>query len=236
VLKPSLTMSIQVPDIATASATAVLGAVGHLGDLAVVIPLTLLTSVFVWRYASAQAALQLAVCCIGCLSVLAAMKLILIGCAPAWQWTVVSPSGHAGAASFVYGAMAMVMASTAASPKAVSARAWPVAAGLLVAGIAASRVVLGMHNAAEVAVGLAVGAVALLLFGVGYLRAPARSLPVTWLAGLAAAIAVAAYGSQTRAEPRLRELAFDWRDRIGICQMTHPQSTPNAVLGGDTNQ
>lgn len=74
------------------------------------------------------------------------------------------------------------------------------AAGLcLIAAIAVSRITTGAHNAAEVAVGLVVGAAALAIFARALLRDP-LALPAKSMLACAALIIVLLHGQQVQAE------------------------------------
>jgi membrane-associated phospholipid phosphatase len=126
-----------------------------------------------------------------------------------------SPSGHTSLSTLVYGGIALVAGSES------EARARPAvgaAGALLIAAIALSRIILGVHSASEVAVGLVTGAVALGVFAHSYLggRAVGRG---AWLLVIGAAtIAALMHGHPAKLEPMWHEIAAYLRLHTGLCR------------------
>ena len=78
-----------------------------------------------------------------------------------------------------------------------------VAAVLLVAGIAVSRVALGAHSPEEVCLGLAVGSSMLIIFAVHYLNSPVPRVDFLFLVALPVVAIPALIGYHVDAEPWL---------------------------------
>src|SRR5262249_6938849 len=85
-------------------------ALTNIGDLAVLLPITVL--VFVWLYflPGRRDAAWWAVAAALCLGVTALLKILFSICAPVAE--LHSPSGHISLSTFVYGALFMLMAIT----------------------------------------------------------------------------------------------------------------------------
>jgi hypothetical protein len=91
------------------------------------------------------------------------MKLLFYGCPPTADMH--NPSGHTSLSTLIYGALALM----AAAETRGSLRTLLIGGGAaFVIGIAASR--LNAHTAADVGLGLAIGAVSLVAFGQSYFR------------------------------------------------------------------
>src|ERR1700674_4533117 len=132
--------------------------ISDLGDSAILVPLSLLFIAALWRYQSWSAATCFLWATGFCAAVMFLLKLSFLACGNAWQAGILSPSGHASMSTAVYGALAIVSARQAPQ--------WQqpliiVLSGLVIMGIALSRVVLGLHSPAEVLLGLAIGTLAL---------------------------------------------------------------------------
>ena len=98
-----------------------------------------------------------------CVSLTALLKIYFYGCPAAGE--IRSPSGHTGFSLLVYGAMTLVTVIHAKGQRRTIGIV--IGAGLTLA-IAASRVLLAIHNLYEVGMGSMVGGVALILFSHGY--------------------------------------------------------------------
>ena len=116
-----------------------------------------------------------------------------------------SPSGHTAMSAPRFAAVSPRCSAPASSAPRDAVIA---AAAALMLAIAASRVVLDYHSAAEVAVGLAVGSLGLrgIVVLAGRYR-PVR-LPILPVAGAALAIALIAHGVRWPAEQAIRRLGF----------------------------
>jgi membrane-associated phospholipid phosphatase len=135
------------------------------GDAAVVLPLSAVMLVWLLRLHARRAAVSWVVAVSLCIVGTGLPKILLYVCPPAPD--LVSPSGHTSLSTLIYGALALVIAAETRGWKHVTA---PAAGAVLIAGIAGSRLVLNVHSALEVGVGLLIGSVTLALFASRYLR------------------------------------------------------------------
>jgi len=104
-------------------------------------------------------AIWLAALC-GCAALIALLKIYFNGC-PLPELGMRSPSGHAGFSTFMYGGIALL----AQSHRPCWQRGLiSVAAGLWIAAIGYSRVVVRAHTGAEVVLGIAIGVTMLCAF------------------------------------------------------------------------
>src|SRR5450432_3798676 len=87
-----------------------LAALSDAGDSAVLLPLALLVIAALWHYQSRAAATTLVVAMAACGAVMIVLKVTLIACGEVWNAGVVSPSGHAGMSTAVYGALGIIAA------------------------------------------------------------------------------------------------------------------------------
>ena len=191
-----------------------LAVISDAGDSAILLPLALLLVFALWRYQSWPAAGALILALGACGLVMVLLKITLIACGQVWNAGVVSPSGHAGMSTAVYGALGIIAARQAPrwqQPGIVLA-SW-----LFIGAIALSRVVLGAHSYAEVGLGLLVGAAALCLFALPYFRLRKAPLNLALLFGLAAAIVLVLHGAHLPVEKLLHKFAFFSRAAAGVC-------------------
>ncbi|MEO8004547.1 MAG: phosphatase PAP2 family protein [Betaproteobacteria bacterium] len=188
-------------------------AISDAGDSAVLIPLATLLVVILWRYQTRATASTLVVALAACASVMVVLKLVLIACGQSWHAGMVSPSGHASMSAAIYGALGIVAARQV--PR------WRLAivlcSGFVIAAIAVSRVMLGAHSYAEVGLGFLVGAGALWLFAVRYLRLRTPPVNLLVLATLTLATIVLLNGTHLQTEFVLRKLALFGRTSTGVC-------------------
>ena len=153
--------------------------VTRFGDSAVLLPLTIVFSLTLWRYESSRTARQFALATLCCIAALLSLKLLFLSYGHTWYERLESPSGHAGLSVMVYGAMALVLADHLSLR---GSQVWYFLAGaggiVLVLAIAVSRKQLGAHSAAEVALGCMVGIACLGMFWRNWRRAPRRPMPL----------------------------------------------------------
>jgi membrane-associated phospholipid phosphatase len=128
--------------------------VTHLGDSALLIPLSLAAiGILVWSgHRPAAWRLALAVGCLMAATVALKIGFYAIGGDPALD--VLSPSGHAGFSVTVYGCCAAILAKQC---RPAGAALVIVAAVALLGTVLASRIVIGAHSVAEVLLGGALG-------------------------------------------------------------------------------
>jgi membrane-associated phospholipid phosphatase len=143
------------------------------GDAAVLLPLAVVMLLWLLVMRSSRGAVWWAVTVAFCVSITALLKISFYGCPPASD--LHSPSGHTSLSTLVYGAMTLVAANDTGGLRRIVA----ISGGTsFILGIAASRLLLHAHSAAEVAVGLVIGTSALALFGLQYPRNRAKEM---WL-------------------------------------------------------
>jgi membrane-associated phospholipid phosphatase len=176
------------------------------GDTAVTVPLALLMASALAAARHFRMALGWCVAILACAGSIAGLKLALAVCGhQSGASALASPSGHTALSTAVYGGFAVVFGAQLERP---ARHALLAAAAALMLGIAASRAVLQYHTVTEVAVGLAVGSLA--LAGIVALTSryrPAR-LPILPLAATALAVALIFHGARWPAEHAVRRLGF----------------------------
>jgi len=188
--------------------------ISDFGDTAVLLPVSIALTALVWRFQSCAAAVCLSLAFAFCLLTMLVLKVSFMACSPAWHVAIASPSGHAGFSAATYGALGLIATR--------HAQGWqrPMIAAtctLLVAGVAFSRIALGSHSSAEVALGLAVGILAVGLFAVLYMRLRPGHLNVPLLLALAVGIVLTFHGLRLPLEEWIRHLADAFTHFTGAC-------------------
>lgn len=142
--------------------------VTNLGDSAILLPLSV--GVFLWllAFCSRQAAGAWAVAMLAAVVPIAILKFALQTCDSLDRLRLVTPSGHAAFGTAVYGAIAMLVARQKPGWTGLAVTV----AALVIVGICVTRLLIGVHSQAEVLVGLAIGAGALLVFRHHLRRSP----------------------------------------------------------------
>lgn len=140
-----------------------------------------------------------------CVLLTIASKLALHLVAGSEQTSVVlrSPSGHAAIATGFYGCFALMLATGRSQAVRVHLC---VGTAMLVGMLAASRLMLGLHTVPEVAVGLAIGVLSVVVFSVRMNGVRPVVLNVGQLAALLILIGVA-HSSRIDGEALIRQLA-----------------------------
>lgn len=158
------------------------------GDTSLTLPLAAGLALLLWRVESRAAAWAALRALLVCLVALLVLKLVFMSCGRLWNAGMRSPSGHTGISVTVYGTLGIV-----AGIRTSGWLRWALVGGLLalVSGIAASRIVLGAHNLAEVLTGLGIGAVALGNFALCYRPLPDWQISRARLVGAVAAASIA---------------------------------------------
>jgi membrane-associated phospholipid phosphatase len=177
---------------------AFLVALTDFGDLAVLLPLTAATLVWLLVY-STRAAPRWVVALGSCVGLTALLKIAFYVCPPASDTH--NPSGHTSLSTLVYGAITLV-----------TAIAWPGVRRVLVIGggtglilaIGVSRVLLDAHSVAEVSLGFVIGVVTLAAFSHKYLQIP--NMKVWPLLFAAAVLATLLHGHELHAEQFLHRI------------------------------
>jgi len=191
------------------------------GDLAILMPLVALTTMWLVARISRASAVWWLIAVGYCIGLTATVKVAFVGCPPITD--LHSPSGHTSFSTLVYGAITWILARESTGLRRVLAVV--MGSGLIIA-IAASRTILQAHSAREVYFGLAIGLISLCLFIQGWRRDPyieiqpsgaARiftppvGLPVVGTLGLA----LLGWNLNHYPEPFLRTLSFSFYPHIG---------------------
>jgi membrane-associated phospholipid phosphatase len=173
-------------------------------DEAVVLPLIatigLMLGVLGWR----RGALAWLVSVGGSFASILVLKLVFATCGPALGLVGLrSPSGHTAAAAVIAGGIVVAVG---------WGRGYAVAVALLAALlIGVTRVALGLHTAAEVALGAALGVLGVLGFALLAGRPP--TLRLRWLFAAMVAVALLLHGLHLDVEQQIRAMAF----RLSFC-------------------
>lgn len=169
-------------------------------DQAVLLPLILAVGTILLALGWGRAARAWAFAVPGTLVAMLVLKIIFLACAPLWpDLPLRSPSGHVAAAAAVYGSIAWLLGLRPS---------WLMAAAAA-AVIGASRLALGVHNPAEVALGAVVGVLGTLAFTA--LASPMPRQPLRWPLLAATGLVWAGFhGQQLGAEAGIAAFAADY--------------------------
>jgi membrane-associated phospholipid phosphatase len=191
------------------------------GDSAVTLPLAAATFAFLALSGWRRGALVFAVAVLGCGAAIGLSKLILISCGQRLIAGAVNPSGHMAMSTVVYGSLAVLLGSSSLPPW-----RWSLigTAGLLMAAIGVSRVMLGAHSPAEVVGGFTIGLVAATVFDRLLHAGPIKRLRLGWLAAAALVIILAMHGTRWPIENTIRSI-------VALLRHNVPQCTATAQLG-----
>lgn len=205
--------------------------VAAFGDAALLLPASLLLFVYllVLREPRLAVSFGLALAVAGGATILA--KLAFHACGGAVpQFDVTSPSGHTSFTTIFYGSAALLLG----TGRPAWFR-WSCAAAtlLLIVAVGISRVRTGAHSPAEVAIGIAIGSVALALFAALHRWSGAPTLP--WLpVGIGFAVAVIVLGgAHFSLEHRIGSLARALSATFDICAeplASRPEPAPVGTL------
>ena len=185
------------------------------GDSAVTVPLALLVLVSLVARGQRRLACGWGLAVGGCAATMGALKLLFGACGGMLASNIVSPSGHTAMSAGVYGALALLVGVGQPSWR---RKALYLIVAACIAAIGWSRVVLHDHTPAEVAIGLAVGSAAVLLFRAMLGQQDAPVLPLKWLAVCGAALVVVMHGTRWMVEPAVHRLAWDFRLILPWCR------------------
>ncbi len=176
------------------------------GDLALLVPLSALTLVWLLLRQPRITALWWVLTLALCLSATAASKIYFYLCPSVPD--LHSPSGHTGLSTLVYGALTTIVAVESRNPW----RRLVVAAGaIFVLAIGLSRIALDAHTGLEVGVGFGIGAASLGLFAEGYIHRRESGAAVGWLLAIAAVLAIVLHGQEVNAEALLQSIGIQLR-------------------------
>jgi membrane-associated phospholipid phosphatase len=183
-------------------------------DLAVAAPLALCVAAWLALFGWTRGTLLWLAAFAALMLTMLALKLAVLGCAPA-DSPLASPSGHTASATFVYGGIAILAVRPRLPAAALIALAFATLFGT-------SRVALHVHTLADVIVGGAAGATALLAFA--HAAPPPPTLKPGRMLALCLAAAVLLHGLRLDMEPRLRGAAhfLTW----SVCPTARPGALP----------
>jgi PAP2 superfamily len=187
--------------------TAWLKALTEFGDFATLMPLAMVMLLWLLLMGSPRRAAWWAIAVVFCAGLTAVLKVFFYACPPTSH--LHSPSGHTSFSTLIYGAMTLATAT--------QSRGLPrmMAIGIgasLILGIAASRLLLVLHTAPEVGLGLVIGIADLLLFAQSYWRS---SKTKVWLTVAGGALLAILHGRELDAERLFHEIAGYFR--ISCC-------------------
>jgi membrane-associated phospholipid phosphatase len=172
------------------------------GDLAVLMPLAIVLSIWIVLQRRSDLTASWIVALGICIGGTALLKIYFFACPP--LSTLHNPSGHSSLSVLVYGTLALAITAVASGWQ-----RWviAIAAGVFVLGIGFSRVLVEFHTIPEVLLGFTIGGAALALFATNYLRRPrpTKFLPQAVIG--CAALMVLLNGREVRAEELLHHLS-----------------------------
>jgi membrane-associated phospholipid phosphatase len=181
---------------------ALLIALTQFGDPAVLLPLIAVMLSWLLFIRCPLGVAWWAVAVMLCAGSTAALKIFFFGCPPAPE--LHTPSGHTSLSTLVYGAITLASATETVRLR----RLMIISAGAgFILAIAASRLLLSIHTALEIGVGLLIGSAALALFGQGYLRLRATQVPLLPLLMASTAIVLVTHGRELHAEELLHGIS-----------------------------
>jgi membrane-associated phospholipid phosphatase len=183
-------------------------------DLAVAAPLAICVAAWLALFGWTRGTLLWLAAFAALMLTMLALKLAVLGCAPA-DSPLASPSGHTASATFVYGGIAVL----ALRPRLPATALIGLALATL---FGASRVALHVHTLADVVVGGAAAIAALLAFA--HAAPPPPRLKPRRMLALCLAAAVLLHGLRLDMEPRLRGAAhfLTW----SVCPKARPGALP----------
>ena len=161
---------------------AIINAVTHFGDLAIVLPLALAAMLWFAYIRAGRLIFYWATSLATCLLTTIILKMHFLSC-PSSFLDLRSPSGHSSVSILVYGALGTIGSQALSGTRRIAAVG---GAATLIVLIAVSRWILGAHTVLEILVGLAIGGVSLLPFLYAYRHTPTPKIaPLPLLAVLA---------------------------------------------------
>lgn len=176
------------------------------GDTAVVLPLSVVISLWLLRHHSHRVLVPWIIALGLCIAVTALLKTYLYACPIASD--LVSPSGHTSLSTLTYGAMTLVIA--AEERRILQTSVLGFGTGFIFS-IAGSRVWLNAHSALEVGIGILIGIVTLALFAQYYLRWRNEGTPLLMLVLPAVVVITVFLGQEVRIELVLHAISHHLR-------------------------
>jgi len=180
------------------------------GDASVTLPIATFVLIYLLWNKRWQVAFAWGLAVTGCGVSLVLIKLALRSCAQNWANSqFVSASGHAAMSATIYGGFILLFGA-ARRPSLVAL------VFAMVAAIALSRVILGVHRPLEVVAGLAIGTAAILLLDQAR-GSDRRPSPMLFPFGGVLAVAVLMHGDHWPIEDYLVQLAGLIRHAVPAC-------------------
>jgi membrane-associated phospholipid phosphatase len=191
-------------------------AITDLGDSALLLPCSAVVFAVLWLLQARRRAFAWAIAIGFCCAAMIALKIGLQPCGrPLFGRDLANPSGHAAFAAAFYGSLALLAIDRVkAAPSRIAVLAL---AALWIGAIAASRVAIGAHTPPEVAVGLVVGLLSIVLFAVGRGRAAAPRLALPLIGLLLLGSALALHDNRARSEDLIHHLSEIFYRSTGLC-------------------
>jgi membrane-associated phospholipid phosphatase len=179
-----------------------LKALTQFGDTAVLLPLATVMLLWLFLTHSARSTVWWAIAAVFCAGLTAILKVFFYGCPPIPN--LHSPSGHTSFSALVYGGMALVSATEGPGLRRILTISG--GAGFILA-IAVSRLLLYVHNGAEVGLGLVIGLSSLAVFGHEYLPCPVARVRLSPLFIASGAVVLALHGRVLHVELFFQKIA-----------------------------
>jgi membrane-associated phospholipid phosphatase len=187
------------------------------GDPALIVPASIVLLGYLFYLKSARAAVSWGSTLLLCAAMTILLKFCFIACGGGLLpvLDIRSPSGHASLATTFYGSCALMVC-------AEKERAWLrafvlVGSALLVAAVAASRILLRAHTAAEVTAGFIIGVCCVAWFALRYLDRPMPSLRLEPVILVAAVAALATSGLHFSLETIITRVAQLFQQAVPVC-------------------
>jgi hypothetical protein len=207
--------------------TTILTAASDLGDSAVITAISMVAAIQLAWSGYRRAALVLIVAMAAAAAAIGLLKVAVIGCgAGASVAGLKSPSGHAAMTAAVFGTLSFVVAGQIGG--------WqrfipPSIAVVLIAGIAATRVLLGVHTVEDIAIGLATGTVVAILAIAVLRRTRVVRVRLGLLLLVVAATAALTDGIRAPTEQMVRFFAAFVSHNVPLCEKTTALTHDQAV-------
>ena len=188
-------------------------ALTNFGDSIITLPIAALVLIWLAIWGDRKTRLAWFAGLIVCAALTATLKIYFKAC-PVAGLDLDSPSGHTSLSLYVYGGLTLI---TAARVDRWRRSGMLILGGLFILGIALSRALLEYHSKIEVAIGLVIGAAALVLFWLPYRTRLPVHMPV-WPLWLAALMPIAFLSGQSiSAEGLLFRIALYIHGIVGFC-------------------
>lgn len=187
-------------------------AVTGVGDLAVLLPLSIAIVVWLLWARRKREALRWLIAVLFAAGGTGLLKIFFLSCPPAGD--LHSPSGHTAFSTLIYGTLALLVASHVRGWRQWAAAA---AGAGLVGAVAITRLLLGVHTVAEVLLGLMMGLAGLALFRGHPLERFGGRAPLKPLLFAAVLLVAILDGHQLRAEEVLHAISTYLFAKSGVC-------------------